>query len=89
MLVIRVDRVSRVDGPFCAVAFQFPCCLCIPTFVVVSGVFKVAVLNEFGIQSTVGSIADVLKEDAVEVRRNGFTVGKVDVNGRGKVFGEF
>ena len=50
-------------APLCALSLKRPCRLRVPSAVVTGCVFKVTVLYQLGIQSAVGSIADVFKEN--------------------------
>ena len=72
--VVLVDRSLCFDVPCGAITFESPCSLGIPITVVIGCIFEISVLNQFGIQTSVGSIADILKEDAHEVGRYGFAV---------------
>ena len=44
----------------------------VPAAVVFGCIFKVAVLDEFGVEATVGGITDILEEDADELVADGF-----------------
>ena len=50
----------------------------VPAAVVLRGVLEVAVLHHLSIETTVGSIADVLEEDADELIADGFFTAHVD-----------
>ena len=60
-----------------AFTLQPPCGQGIPVLTVGCCIFKVAVLNKLRIQSAVGSIADILKEDAHQVGRDVLLVSPV------------
>ena len=50
---------------------SIPGCQCMPPTVVLACIFKVAVLHEFCIETTIGSIADILKEHTDEFVADG------------------
>ena len=89
MWIVFVDGGLGLDAPGCAFSFQFPRCLSVPlgTSVVVVGVFEVAVLNQFCIETSVGCITDVLEEDAHEVWRDILCVVQIHFQLRVDAFG--
>src|SRR5574344_1856116 len=81
MLIVNMDGLDRVDGERTAGFAERPGCLTIPTSVIGRRVFKAPVLNELGIQTTVGRIADVFKEDAHQLVTDGFSTVGVHCDG--------
>ena len=70
MTLVGVQGLVAGDIECHAGAFKAPRMSCIPitlATVVLGSVFKVAVLNEFGIQAAVGAVVNVLEEDAYQL----------------------
>ena len=59
----------------------------IPSTMILRNIFKVAILNQFGIESSVSSIADILEEDADKLVADGLLLAR-DFQGGGNGLGD-
>ena len=73
-----VVGMERVFGSYLNGLGSVPGCSSIPSAMVLSRIFEVAVLNQLGIEATVGCIADILKEDTYELVADDFLTVHVD-----------
>ena len=73
-----MDGSDGVDAQCRAVAFERPGCGGCPFAPVAGAVFEVAVLDEFGVQSPVGSVVYVFEEHSYELLTDGFPLCGVD-----------
>ena len=69
--VVRIVLAERVLGGNLYGARRVPGRRCVPFAAVLAVVFEVAVLDELSVEAAIGSIADVLEEDADEVGADG------------------
>lgn len=72
MRVVGMYGLVGGDVKSCAFAFQFPKAGSIPLGTVEVVVLEVAVLDEFGIKSAIGTIVNILEENSDEIGGDGF-----------------
>ena len=78
MAVVGVDGALGAYGDGAALALELPCGEAMPSAAVGGRVLEVAVLDEFAIESAIGSVADILKEDTDELVADGLAFLAMD-----------
>ena len=79
-----MNRILRCNTQCSITPLNTPGVSTIPVLIVTTvgrGIFKVAVLNQFGIQTTVSSIVDILKENTNQMLADFFRLTCIYLNG--------
>ena len=78
-----MNRIFRCNAQCSITALNTPGVSIIPVLIVTTvgrSIFKVTVLNQFGIQATVSSIVDILKENTNQMLANFFRLTCIHLN---------
>ena len=78
-----MNRIFRCNAQCSITALNTPGVSTIPVLIVTTvgrGILKVTVLNQFGIQTTVCSIVDILKENTNQMLANFFRLTCIHLN---------
>ena len=79
--IVRIVGMQGMLGSNLYGPRRMPGCGGIPAAMVLLRIFEVAILDELGIEAAVGSIADILKEDADELVADGLGAVGTDAEG--------
>jgi hypothetical protein len=78
MFLIWMDRSERINDKAILGSTESPRLFAVPTciaaFGVGRGIFESPILNQFGIQTTIGRVVDVLEEHANQHIADGFVL---------------
>ena len=77
--IMRIVLAQRIFGSYSDRSIALPCCYGTPSLMVVACIFEVAILHKFGIESAIGSIADIFEKHTNKLIRNSLALSGIHI----------